>query len=180
MARQLIIMRHAKSAWDTDALSDFDRPLAKRGMQDAPRMGQWLQDNDLIPDFIVASPAQRAKETILAVCKVLEIKKKAVQWDGRIYGAGTEELLEVLGEVPKGTKIVMIVGHNPGLEMLYSYLVERKAPEESAFSEEMGVIKTATIAHLRMPDDWGRLAPGCATLTRLISPRELAGVSEAE
>lgn len=173
MARQLIIMRHAKSAWDTDALSDFDRPLAKRGLQDAPRMGQWLLDNDLIPDFIVSSPAQRAKQTILEVCKVLDIKKKAVQWDARIYGAGTEELLEVLTEVPKQTKIAMIIGHNPGLEMLYSYLAEQKI--DSFAGEEAGVIKTATIAHLQMPADWSHLAPGCATLSKLISPREISG-----
>ncbi|MEO5332434.1 MAG: histidine phosphatase family protein [Magnetococcus sp. YQC-5] len=170
MARQLIIMRHAKSAWDTDANSDFERPLAKRGLQDAPRMGQWLLDNDLIPDFILSSPAQRAKQTILAVCKVLDIKKKAVHWDGRIYGAGTEELLEVLTEIPKQTKTAMIVGHNPGLEMLVSYLVQKKMETSG---EEEGMIKTATVAHLRMSDDWSHLAPGCATLVTLISPREL-------
>lgn len=170
MARQLIIMRHAKSAWDTDAISDFERPLAKRGLQDAPRMGQWLLDNDLIPDFIVSSPAQRAKQTILSVCKLLDITKKAVHWDARIYGAGTEELLEVLTEVPKQTKIAMIVGHNPGLEMLYSYLIQQKI---ESFGMEMGLIKTATVAHLQMPNDWTHMAPGCATLARLISPREL-------
>nr|CAX83907.1 Phosphoglycerate mutase family protein [uncultured bacterium] len=172
MARQLIIMRHAKSAWDTDALSDFDRPLAKRGMMDAPRMGQWLLDNDLIPDFIVSSPAMRAKQTILEVCRVLDIKKKAVQWDARIYGAGTEELLEVLSEVPKQTRIGMIVGHNPGLEMLFSYLSQHEALDGEG-GEEAGLIKTATVAHLQMPDDWGRMAPGCARMIQLISPRDL-------
>ena len=29
MNRELLILRQAKSAWDTDATSDFDRPLAK-------------------------------------------------------------------------------------------------------------------------------------------------------
>lgn len=171
MARQLIIMRHAKSAWDTDAASDFERPLAKRGLNDAPRMGQWLLDNQLIPDFIVSSPAQRAKETVLAVCKTMNIKKKIVHWDARIYGAGTEELLEVLSEVPKQTDLVMIVGHNPGLEMLYSYLVEENA--QAYAMEEAGLIKTATIAHLQMPKEWMQMAAGCATLSNLISPRAL-------
>lgn len=173
MARQLIIMRHAKSAWDTDAVSDFDRPLAKRGLMDAPRMGQWLLDNDLIPDFIVSSPALRAKQTILEVCKVLDIKKKAVQWDARIYGAGTEELLEVLGEVPKQTRIGMIVGHNPGLEMLVGHLAKQK-PVSNLLDEEAGLVKTATVAHLQMPDDWSHMPPGCAVLSTLISPRDIA------
>ncbi len=30
MPRQLLILRHAKSAWDTDAPTDFERPLAKK------------------------------------------------------------------------------------------------------------------------------------------------------
>ncbi|MBF0427320.1 MAG: histidine phosphatase family protein [Magnetococcales bacterium] len=171
MARQLIIMRHAKSAWDTNASSDFERPLAKRGLQDAPRMGQWLLDHDLIPDFIISSPAQRAKQTILEVCKILDIKKKVIHWDARIYGAGTEELLEVLTEIPKQTSIAMIIGHNPGLEMLFSYLTQK--PMEDLLGEEAGLIKTATIAHLQMPDDWTRISTGCATLSTLISPREL-------
>ncbi|MGH8513640.1 MAG: SixA phosphatase family protein, partial [Gammaproteobacteria bacterium] len=40
-ARRLLVMRHAKSDWDSGAGSDFDRPLAKRGERDAPRMGRW-------------------------------------------------------------------------------------------------------------------------------------------
>ncbi|MBF0191092.1 MAG: histidine phosphatase family protein [Magnetococcales bacterium] len=173
MTRQLIIMRHAKSAWDTDAASDFDRPLAKRGLQDAPRMGQWLLDQDLIPDFIVSSPALRAKQTILEVCKVLDIKKKAVQWDARIYGAGTEELIEVLTELPKQTRIAMIVGHNPGLEMLVSYLSRHVMDLPGDLDGEAGLVKTATVAHLHMPNDWTHISPGCATLATLISPRDL-------
>ncbi|MBF0627448.1 MAG: histidine phosphatase family protein [Magnetococcales bacterium] len=175
MTRQLIIMRHAKSAWDTDAASDFERPLARRGLQDAPRMGQWLLDQDLIPDFIVSSPALRAKQTILEVCKVLDIKKKLVQWDGRIYGAGTEELLEVLTELPKQTRIAMIVGHNPGLEMLLEYLSRHAMALPGDGDGEAGLVKTATVAHLTLPNDWTHISPGCATLETLISPRELGG-----
>ncbi|MBF0614565.1 MAG: histidine phosphatase family protein [Magnetococcales bacterium] len=174
MTRQLIIMRHAKSAWDTDAASDFERPLARRGLQDAPRMGQWLLDQDLIPDFVVSSPAMRAKQTVLEVCKILDIKKKLVQWDARIYGAGTEELVEVLTEVPKQIRTAMIVGHNPGLEMLLSYLTRHSMDLAGDLDGEAGLVKTATIAHLELPDDWNHLPPGCAKLMTLISPRELA------
>ena len=95
MPRQLIIMRHAKSAWDTDAATDFERPLAKRGQRDAPRMGAWLQEQGIVPDFVVSSPAKRARQTVLKVCKPLGVKKKKIHWDARIYGAGAEELLEV-------------------------------------------------------------------------------------
>ena len=48
---KLIIMRHAKSDWAVPA-GDFDRPLSQRGNRDAPRMGDWLAAQCLIPGVI--------------------------------------------------------------------------------------------------------------------------------
>ena len=55
MSRELLILRHAKSDWGTDALTDFERPLAKRGKKDAPRVGKWLRDQALVPDHVVSA-----------------------------------------------------------------------------------------------------------------------------
>ena len=73
MSRELLVLRHAKSAWDTNAPSDFERPLAKRGRRAAPRVGRWLEEQGLIPDHVVSSPAERAKQTVIAVCQALGI-----------------------------------------------------------------------------------------------------------
>ena len=169
MSRNLLIMRHAKSAWDTDAATDFERPLAKRGQKDAPSMGGWLREKELVPDYLVSSPAERARQTAISVSKALDFKKKKINWDARIYGAGTEELLEVLAEAPKETKTVLIVGHNPGLEFLFAHL----SGDSGGLGYESGLIKTATVVHLQMPDNWDNLAKGCATLVTVQSPREL-------
>ncbi|MBF0284154.1 MAG: histidine phosphatase family protein [Magnetococcales bacterium] len=171
-------MRHAKSAWDTDAPSDFERPLAKRGQHDAPRMGDWIKSQKLIPDFVVCSPAERASQTALIVCQAFDFKKKKIKFDSRIYGAGTEDLLEVLAEVPRKCRVTLLVGHNPGLEFLFSHLTGPSAAlpstEESyGDSYDNGVIKTATIAQLRMPDDWSALKPGCAALVTVKTPRDV-------
>ena len=64
---KLFIMRHAKSDWSVPAGSDFDRPLARRGVRDAPRMAAWLAQQGVLPGMIVSSPALRAKQTVLAV-----------------------------------------------------------------------------------------------------------------
>jgi len=61
--------------------------LAKRGQRDAPRMGEWLRAQGLVPDLVLASPARRAQETASKVCKVLGIEKQAIQWEPRIYDA---------------------------------------------------------------------------------------------
>ena len=61
--RELFIMRHAKSSWDDPTLSDFERPLNRRGKEDAPLMGEHLKRLGIKPDLIVSSPAKRAKKT---------------------------------------------------------------------------------------------------------------------
>ncbi|MBF0097247.1 MAG: histidine phosphatase family protein [Magnetococcales bacterium] len=182
MTRQLYILRHAKSAWDTDAASDFDRPLAKRGQKDVPLMGAWMKEEKLIPEYVVSSPAERAKQTVIGVCQVLDIKEKKITWDRRIYGADTEELLEVLSELPSKCQSVLIVGHNPGLESLAAFLVgdlSQKAtelnPNGSLNSEfgDYGVVKTATLLHLEMELSWDALKQRCATLQQIKYPRAL-------
>ncbi|MCP4044139.1 MAG: histidine phosphatase family protein, partial [Gammaproteobacteria bacterium] len=122
MSRELFILRHAKSSWTSDADTDFDRPLAKRGKRDAPRMGGWMKDQGLIPDYIVSSPANRAQKTCKLVCKELGVVKSCITWDESIYAADLEELLDVLTGCPRKAKRVLLVGHNPGLDMLLSYL----------------------------------------------------------
>ena len=60
---QLTLIRHAKSSWDNSALSDFERPLNKRGIKNAPLMGKIIKKRGLVFDQIIASPALRAITT---------------------------------------------------------------------------------------------------------------------
>ena len=62
--KTVLLLRHAKSSWDSPHLSDFERPLAPRGRKAAPRMGRFLEKNDLIPDRVLCSGARRALETL--------------------------------------------------------------------------------------------------------------------
>ncbi len=168
MARHLLVLRHAKSAWDTDAATDFDRPLAKRGKKDAPRMGKWLSEQALVPDYVVCSPAARARQTAIAACKPLGLDTKAINWDQRIYMAGTGELLQVLGDCPAKAETVMIVGHNPGLEDLVEYLCGMvDVPADGK------LLPTATVACLEMPDTWKGLSERSARLLSITRPRSL-------
>jgi len=47
--KSLLILRHAKSSWKHPELTDHDRPLNKRGKRDAPRMGEILRSEHLMP-----------------------------------------------------------------------------------------------------------------------------------
>lgn len=166
MARQLLLLRHAKSAWDTPATSDFDRPLAKRGRAEAPLVGEWLAQNDLVPALVISSTAQRARETALLVCEAMDYKKKHILWEDDIYMAEVPALLEVLADCPDKANSVMLIGHNPGLEELLRYLLgdEVETPPDGK------LLPTATVARLEMPKKWDKLEPGCARLIEIQRP----------
>ena len=170
MSRQLLVLRHAKSAWNTDATTDFERPLDKRGKKDAPRMGIWLQKQGLIPNHTVSSPAKRAKKTARRVCKALGIDRGLILWDARIYEANASTLLAVLADCPQDNKIVLLVGHNPGLETLLVYLCGSGIP----MPEDGNLLPTCTLARLDMPEDWMQLKTGSARLVSLTRPQALA------
>lgn len=169
MPRELLILRHAKSDWDTKVASDFERPLAKRGRKDAPRVGEWLYREGLIPQVIVSSPALRARDTTLKVCKCLDLAKKEIQWDEEVYDADLPTLLRVLSRVPPAAELMLLVGHNPGLEELLRYLAGTDVDEPA----DGKLLPTATVARLEMPSDWAQLDFGCAGLVSIVRPKQL-------
>ncbi len=169
MPRELLLLRHAKSDWDSGAALDFERPLSKRGKKDAPRVGEWLYREGLIPHLIVSSPAQRARETTLRVCKCLDVSKKDVVWDADLYEAELPALLNVLGHLSAHAGLVLLVGHNPGLEALLCHLAAGDIDEPP----DGKLLPTAAVARLEMPDDWSVLEPGSAGLVGIVRPKQL-------
>ncbi len=169
MSRNLLIMRHAKSAWDTEVASDYERPLAKRGRKDAPRMGRWIKDNELLPNIIISSPALRASQTATAVADEAGIAPRDIRFEKRIYGAGVSELVRALSKCPADKKTVLLVGHNPGLDELLEYLSAGGIPRR----EDGKLLTTGALVHLKLPNDWRELTRGSGKLVVLVRPREL-------
>ena len=168
--RELLILRHAKSAWDTDAPADFDRPLAPRGIRAAQRMGRHLAETALLPDAIICSSATRAVQTVHGVAQAADVSLEAVRFEGAIYEARLPALLDVLGGCDPGAGRTMIVGHNPGLEYLLDHLAGGvPAPSDGK------LLPTAALARVALPRDWRRLGRGCGELIALIRVRDLTG-----
>ena len=109
----LLICRHAKSSWDDSSLSDFERPLNKRGERDAPVMGQRLQTRGFIPDLIVSSPAARARRTAEIYAQALGYPLAAIRYDKRQYAATWPVLIRLIEELDDRCQRVFLVGHNP-------------------------------------------------------------------
>ncbi len=170
MSRYLLLLRHAKSAWDTGAATDFDRPLAKRGERDAPNMGKWLKKQGLVPDIVISSSALRAKQTSEAACRKIGIKQKDMSCDNRVYAAVTSELLEVLKGYKKKPKTLMLVGHNPSLEDLLIYLVG----QDIQIPLDGKLLPTAAAAYVEMPNNWKDLAEGVGKLVSITRVKDIS------
>jgi len=120
--KQLYIIRHAKSSWKDFSLDDFDRPLNKRGENNAPFMGKILKEQKILPDIIISSPALRAKTTALSIAKCIDYEAN-ISFDKNIYEASYTTIESKLKTIDKKNNIVFLFGHNPGLNMFaYEYI----------------------------------------------------------
>lgn len=120
--KTLYIIRHAKSDWDDLSLSDFERPLNKRGQKNAPFMGELLTHNNVHPDLIVSSPAVRAKTTAKEIAKKVNYDTKKIVYEDTLYMADINAIEGVLKKVSSSKKTLFIVGHNPGLTLFAEYI----------------------------------------------------------
>ncbi|MDB5262512.1 MAG: phosphohistidine phosphatase [Adhaeribacter sp.] len=110
--KTLYLLRHAKSSWDFEELSDHDRPLNNRGRKDAPLMGRELASREVTVDLIVTSSAVRALTTATLVAKELEYDPEKIAVEEEIYKANKQELLAIINNIPNQFEKVMLVGHN--------------------------------------------------------------------
>jgi phosphohistidine phosphatase len=122
--KQLILLRHAKSSWKNPSLTDFARPLNKRGRQNAPLMGRRLAARNCQPQRMLCSPAKRAAKTARLVAAELGYDKRRIDYEPRIYEADAVTLLELVRSLDEAFSDVVLVGHNPGLTDLANLLAD--------------------------------------------------------
>ncbi len=168
MSKQLLIMRHGKSDWSVNA-SDFKRPLKQRGKSAAQHMGIWLLQNNLLPDYILSSPAERAQQTAQILAKAIGLTTKQIHYDAQLYAAELRDLKKILAACRPKAQRIMLVGHNPELESLLEFLVK----DDLEIPSDGKLLPTATVAGLDMPEDWSNLTTNCAELFFIMRPKQL-------
>ncbi len=120
--KTLILIRHAKSSWDSPSLSDFDRPLNERGKKNAPFMGKQLDKKNETPDMIFSSPAKRAKSTAKRIARELAQDENKIILVDELYHATIKTWLDFVCGLNNKLKTIMAFGHNNGITEFANYL----------------------------------------------------------
>ncbi len=170
--RRLLLLRHGKADRHS-AGGDRERPLTRRGVEDARRIGEFLRDSDITPDLAVASNARRARQTLE---KLLDSFPGHVTHliENTIYLATVDHLVEILRQTPDKVATLLAVGHNPGFAELAYWLAGSGAADELALMRAK--FPTAALAMLDFEiDHWSEVNGGGARLARFVTPGMLRG-----
>jgi phosphohistidine phosphatase len=172
--KRLWLLRHAKSSWDEPGLADVDRPLAPRGRRAADALAAHLAAAEVRPRVVLCSSSLRTRETLAAILPalgdVLEIRIER-----ELYGAGADQLLDRLRQVPDRAPSAMVIAHNPGTQDLALTL----ASSGAALAGLGERFPTGALATLELDvERWRDLDHGMATAVALVTPRSLESPGE--
>lgn len=170
----LALLRHAKSNWDVPGIRDYDRDLAPRGLEAAPRMGAEIARLGLSPDLVLCSGALRARMTFDLVAPFIAPPPRMVRHEDGLYMASARQLLARLQDGPNTVKSVMLVGHNPGFHELNIALIGSFAPVAERATKSK--FPTCALAIYTFDtDQWAQVAPRKARVVHFATPRGLSG-----
>ena len=170
--KTILLLRHAKSAWNTPQQADHDRPLNRRGERAAKTMADHLAGHGPRPGLILCSTAARTRQTLAPLVKALGSPAPPISLEQDLYLASEEALLERLKALPDGTETVLLIGHNDGIGELAVALAGQGPAEALEHLREK--YSTGALATLRLPaGPWSALAPGTGELLAFVRPRDL-------
>ncbi len=112
--KTLILVRHAKSSWEYP-VDDKDRPLKQRGINDAHIVSNAFKHEDVKPDFIYSSPANRALHTSMIFIRNLDLSMDYFRVSNSLYDFSGSSVYEFISKLDDSFNIVMIFGHNNAL-----------------------------------------------------------------
>ena len=161
--KEIYVLRHAKSSWDNSNLSDFDRPLADRGISDAKKMSNFLKDMNIKIDRVLCSNAIRAKETFDLTADGFNFEIDKATYLDKLYFGDTTTIIQDLKELDESLNNILIVGHNPTLHYLVEILT----------NESINRFTTCNLATISHDGEWISLNSQQCSLKSLIRPKEL-------
>ena len=126
MPRYLYLLRHAQSADKQTGQTDKERVLTATGKAESNAVGNFLKENALIPDLILASSAVRAKTTTEIVTRVFNYPSSKIIFEDDLYEATIPHFIELVSRLESEIDKAMIVGHNPVISYLINHLTKEQ------------------------------------------------------
>ena len=171
MSKTLFLLRHAKSSWDEPGLVDHDRPLSKRGIKAAPLMARAMVQRNWLPDFALVSSAMRTQQTWQLAREEFPARIEA-HVENSIYEAPAEAIANAIRKIPERVSSLIVIGHNPGLEDISTYLASPGSDEDALFNLRQK-FPTAALARFSYDSEWKSLSQQSAGLTHFLTPRQM-------
>lgn len=166
----LTLFRHAKSCWDNPRQHDSERPLNKRGKQDAPLMAAFLTEHNLLPDLILCSPAARTQQTLSFVLEAFKAEPP-ISIEEALYHSSASMLLNRLQKVDADKRHVMVIGHNPGLHILAYNLIGKGADDlRDRLAKKFPTAGVAVISF--GGNQWRNIREGRGELLHFVVPKQ--------
>ena len=170
--KTVLLLRHAKSAWNDAGLSDHERPLSRRGERAAEALADYIAKKAPRPDLILCSTAARTRQTLAPLVHRLAAPAPPILLEKGLYLAPEATLLARLRKAPDDAGTVLLIGHNDGIGQLADALAGSGPAEALASLHEK--FPTGALAILELDGPWSDLAPGQARLVEFVRPRDLA------
>jgi len=153
--KRLALIRHAKAKQGD---RDIERPLARRGREDARVIGEWLAER-AVPDVVLVSPSVRTRETWQCASAVLP-SEPGIIVDDRIYDNSPQSLVEAIRASDDSVATLALVGHNPSVQALAA---RARRPSDEGM-EALLSFPTSTVALMEVDGSWRGFDPRQATL----------------
>lgn len=159
--KTVTFVRHGKSSWEYQ-VSDKDRPLKERGVNDAIFISDAFNKTNGSIDFIYSSPANRALHTSMIFTRTLEFDLAKFQVCDQLYDFSGNAVLHFLKGLDDSLNSVMIFGHNYAFTSLVNTLGDtyiENVPTSGLVQIEFDALK------------WHKIATGRTTLK--LFPKDL-------
>lgn len=173
-ARQLVLLRHAKSSWEASGLNDHERPLNARGERASRLLETHFASRDR-PDLILCSSALRTRQTFDQIKSAFP-KAPRVSIEDSLYLASSAGLLKRIEEVPDEVGFLLLIGHNPGIHELAETLAAHSPRKQR--TRIAAKFPTGAAASYRFTGPWRGIAHAPIVLTDFVTPADLSAGSE--
>jgi len=112
--KNLILIRHSKSSWQTP-LNDIDRPLSKRGINDAHLISSNIAEF-LPKTYIVwCSTSKRTKESAMIYSEHLMFSFENIIFKEELYTFDESKLEKIIKSCPNEYDNLILFGHNEAI-----------------------------------------------------------------